>query len=343
MAVSLTPADSKLLTHVWHSFEGTPKVDTKKLAAIGNYKTAASANACWHSLRKKLLPKQDAEGTEIKLSEKDCDLLSKAWSAMTEVPRVDTKKLAELGGYKTAASANACWHTLRKKLFTGKKDAGDDDATETEPGSEATVAPTPKGKKRKAVVKDEDPAEENDKFITASAAKKTAATKKRKTANDTVKEEVVENDDAAKSSVPAPAPTKKGGRKPKAAATNGTAAEGATDGKTDATADDSITQLLKGVAADDKSDSAGPKKDGDKEAIAGIKDAAVDNESESAAPQSGEEEETAGIKDAAADKSESAAPKTGGNEEATAVVDEVKAGAEVNAPDAETEIKYDEA
>ncbi|KAH9828433.1 hypothetical protein Tdes44962_MAKER09292 [Teratosphaeria destructans] len=355
MAVSLTPADAKLLVHAWHSFEDTPKVDTQKLAAIGNYKNAASANACWHSLRKKLLPKQDAEGTtaEIKLSEKDCELLGKAWASMRDVPKVDTKKLAELAGYKTAASANACWHTLRKKLFTGKEDAGHDEATYTKPDDEAVVAPTPKGKKRKAVVKDEEPTEDNDRSVIAPAAKKTATTKKRKTAKDNVKqEEVIDDDEAAKLSVPAPAPTKKqGGRKSKAAATTGpdepsavgTAVEGTADDKSDAAADDSITQLLKVAAADDKSDSAAPETGGDREETAGVKDAAVDHRSESAAPRTSVGEAAlAGVKDVAADKSESAGSKTRGEEEeATAGVDEVEEQPGVKARDAEREIHHD--
>lgn len=90
---------------------------------------------------------------------------------MTTSPKVDYKKLATLGNYKTAASANTCWCTLRKKIELG--------VTETTAAAGASVAGPAGGKKRKAAVKDDDeetPAaeieEEGEKKPKAKKAKK---------------------------------------------------------------------------------------------------------------------------------------------------------------------------
>ncbi|KAI7547674.1 hypothetical protein KC331_g4875 [Hortaea werneckii] len=106
----------------------------KKLATIGEYKTAASANTCWYNLKKKLFdtpnptttttssPSSPAtQATTVNLTPADLKLLNLIWQCLDgETPKVDNKKLAQLGGYKTTASANTCWYNLRKKLFASQ-------------------------------------------------------------------------------------------------------------------------------------------------------------------------------------------------------------------------------
>ncbi|KAI7182965.1 hypothetical protein KC316_g9331 [Hortaea werneckii] len=105
----------------------------KKLATIGEYKTAASANTCWYNLKKKLFdtpnpstttssPSSPAtQASAVNLTPADLKLLNLFWQCLDgETPKVDNKKLAQLGGYKTAASANTCWYNLRKKLFASQ-------------------------------------------------------------------------------------------------------------------------------------------------------------------------------------------------------------------------------
>ncbi|KAK4974742.1 hypothetical protein LTR66_011054 [Elasticomyces elasticus] len=52
---TLTAAEQKVLSLAFQCFEAMPKVDYKKLADIGGYKTAASATTCYIAARKKLL------------------------------------------------------------------------------------------------------------------------------------------------------------------------------------------------------------------------------------------------------------------------------------------------
>jgi len=61
------------------------------------------------------------------------------------IPQVDTKKLAELGGYKTAASANTAWCNIRNMLA-----AGADASAEGAEVPAVAVAKKGTGKKRKA-------------------------------------------------------------------------------------------------------------------------------------------------------------------------------------------------
>ncbi|KAI7331563.1 hypothetical protein KC315_g5065 [Hortaea werneckii] len=146
----LTPGEKKLLSLVWQCFESAPKarmvtsdnriiteclqqVNMKKLATIGEYKTPASANTCWYNLKKKLFdtpnpstatssPSSPAtQANTVNLTPADLKLLNLIWQCLDgETPKVDNKKLAQLGGYKTTASANTCWYNLRKKLFASQ-------------------------------------------------------------------------------------------------------------------------------------------------------------------------------------------------------------------------------
>ncbi|KAI6808816.1 hypothetical protein KC332_g12926 [Hortaea werneckii] len=139
------------------------EVNMKKLATIGEYKTAASANTCWYNLKKKLFDTPNptttpssspssspsTKATPVNLTPSDLKLLNLIWQCLDgDAPKVDNKKLAQLGGYKTAASANTCWHNLRKKLFASQDgsagaDAGAGTGTAS-PGGKVRNTPTKK-------------------------------------------------------------------------------------------------------------------------------------------------------------------------------------------------------
>lgn len=64
---------------------------------------------------------------------------------------MDNKKLAQLGGYKTTASANTCWYNLRKKLFAsqdGNSTTGP--ATASPAAGKVRSSPTKKKKEGKS-------------------------------------------------------------------------------------------------------------------------------------------------------------------------------------------------
>ena len=58
------------------------------------------------------------------LTAADQKLLGFVWQTFESVPKVNVKMLAEVGGYKTPASANSCWYCLKKKLFSGEGGSG---------------------------------------------------------------------------------------------------------------------------------------------------------------------------------------------------------------------------
>ncbi|KAI7090183.1 hypothetical protein KC356_g1747 [Hortaea werneckii] len=182
----LTPGEKKLLSLVWQCFESAPKartitgdhqiitdcfaqVNMKKLATIGEYKTAASANTCWYNLKKKLFDTPNPTTTSspssssspaspatkpstVNLTPSDLKLLNLIWQCLDgDTPKVDNKKLAQLGGYKTAASANTCWYNLRKKLFASQD--GSAAAGGTAAGTASSSSSSPAGKVRSTPTK----------------------------------------------------------------------------------------------------------------------------------------------------------------------------------------------
>ena len=98
------------------------QVDLKELASLGNYKTTASANSCWYTLKNKL---QSKKGEALNLTPADHKLLALVWQCFDSVPKVNVKLLAKVGGYKTAASANSCWYSLKKKLSSAEGGSGE--------------------------------------------------------------------------------------------------------------------------------------------------------------------------------------------------------------------------
>ncbi|KAK4549121.1 hypothetical protein LTR36_007578 [Oleoguttula mirabilis] len=166
-ALKLTAGETKLLPLAFECFEAPPKVDSKKLAELGGYKNAASANTCWYNLKNKLVPQNGKAAENTTLTTAEYKLLALAWKSFESVPKVNNKKLAELGKYKTPASANSCWYALKKKLLSAddtasstaatsaksspKKRTGSDDV-----GGEDATPKKKRGRKSKAAVKEEE-------------------------------------------------------------------------------------------------------------------------------------------------------------------------------------------
>ncbi|KJX98758.1 hypothetical protein TI39_contig392g00001 [Zymoseptoria brevis] len=99
-------------------------------------------------------PKQPPTALPVNLTIGEQNILTLAWHCFTEMPKIDTKKLAQVGGFKNAASANAMLCPARKKLLaalakiaegTGGEADGDDDAVPATPKT-----PKSAGKKRAA-------------------------------------------------------------------------------------------------------------------------------------------------------------------------------------------------
>ncbi|KAF2140827.1 uncharacterized protein K452DRAFT_298911 [Aplosporella prunicola CBS 121167] len=54
-ASNLSARDLEVTALVWQCFKSDPSVDYEKLAQLANFKNAASASACWGTIKKKLL------------------------------------------------------------------------------------------------------------------------------------------------------------------------------------------------------------------------------------------------------------------------------------------------
>ncbi|KAK7557821.1 hypothetical protein IWX91DRAFT_369757, partial [Phyllosticta citricarpa] len=76
------------------------------------------------------------------LTPRDLEIAAAAWKCFKTEPSIDYAKLAEVAGFKNAASASACWNTTKKKLFASST-ASNDNAS---PGTPKT----PASRKRKA-------------------------------------------------------------------------------------------------------------------------------------------------------------------------------------------------
>ncbi|KAI7209029.1 hypothetical protein KC333_g8905 [Hortaea werneckii] len=188
----------------------------KKLATIGEYKTAASANTCWYNLKKKLFdtpnpttttttsPSSPAtQANAVNLTPADLKLLNLIWQCLDgETPKVDNKKLAQLGGYKTTASANTCWYNLRKKLFASQ------DGSAAAPGTAAagSVSSSPVGKVRSTPTRKKKEGK-SDAAGLASPASKNGAGSGRMSGG--AKKRAVDCDDAATTSAMDETPSKK--------------------------------------------------------------------------------------------------------------------------------------
>ncbi|KAK5173016.1 uncharacterized protein LTR77_003138 [Saxophila tyrrhenica] len=78
---NLTENDRKLLVNAWNCFKTTPSVDNTRLQTMGNYKTPASATACYLAARKKML---NADGA--KMIDNDRKLIVMAWQCFRAPP-----------------------------------------------------------------------------------------------------------------------------------------------------------------------------------------------------------------------------------------------------------------
>lgn len=114
---------------------------------------------------------------------------------------MDNKKLALLGGYKTAASANTCWYNLRKKLFASQ------DGSVTAPDTAAAASPAA-GKARSSSTKKKRGKSDGAAGI-ASPAGKNEASSGSKSGNGKKKKRAADFDDDAATSAMDETPSKK--------------------------------------------------------------------------------------------------------------------------------------
>ncbi|KAF2751880.1 hypothetical protein M011DRAFT_8840 [Sporormia fimetaria CBS 119925] len=116
--LALSTRDQELLGYAWLCMPGEPKIDLDKFALLGNYKTKASASVTYGNLRKKIK-------NNTALSTHDQKLMGWAWRCIGgPEPKIDYGKFAELGKFKTTASASVTYGNLKKKI----KQLGDGDA-----------------------------------------------------------------------------------------------------------------------------------------------------------------------------------------------------------------------
>ncbi|KAK8036233.1 hypothetical protein PG993_008847 [Apiospora rasikravindrae] len=100
-----------------------------------------------------------AENKKPQFTQRDMEVSAKAWACLEGDAKIDFSKLAELAGYKTAASARECWRTTKIRLMAA---AGVDKDGKS-------VPETPAGKTTKA----------------ASAGSASTATKRKRAAKKT--------------------------------------------------------------------------------------------------------------------------------------------------------------
>ncbi|KAM0796377.1 hypothetical protein BDR22DRAFT_524064 [Usnea florida] len=108
------------------------------------------------------LSNQDNMSTAPQLTARDTNLIAIAFMSLKDdtAIQIDYNKFAELAGYKTAASANACFLTVKKKLLAGAVLS-----------NAATTATTPKKAKAKATT-DGNGGDDDEQTPTKTAPKK---------------------------------------------------------------------------------------------------------------------------------------------------------------------------
>ncbi|KAK5126785.1 hypothetical protein LTR85_009719 [Meristemomyces frigidus] len=122
-------------------------------------------------------------------TQRELEIMAKAWACMTEEPKVDYEKLAAACGMGNPRSAGNAWRAIKTKIMAkggiAKADGGEEDG-------DSAVKPTPTPKKR-----GRGKAEKND---GESPTKKPKETKGRK--SKAAKEASAEADDEEKSVSP---------------------------------------------------------------------------------------------------------------------------------------------
>ncbi|KAI0118100.1 hypothetical protein F4776DRAFT_635133 [Hypoxylon sp. NC0597] len=108
--------------------------------------------------------KPRANGAEMHLSQREIQIIAKAWLCIKSVdkngvPKVDHHKLCKIGNYASADSARVCWAPIAKKLaiMAGNIDA--DPATATTPVIPSTGKTSGADRKRKVKAEDDEEVE----------------------------------------------------------------------------------------------------------------------------------------------------------------------------------------
>ncbi|OIW26219.1 Clavaminate synthase-like protein [Coniochaeta ligniaria NRRL 30616] len=138
--------------------------------------------------------KKDAAPSKVgDLTQRDLEILSKAWGAMKTQPEIDYEKLAEACGMTNPRSASNAWSMIKKKLFANTPSA--DGAAKADTPARKRKAPTKKTPAKDAAVKDEDA--DDDLEAAATPTKKARARAKPKPKAKTAA--VVKDEDDASS------------------------------------------------------------------------------------------------------------------------------------------------
>ncbi|KAH8903718.1 hypothetical protein BR93DRAFT_971327 [Coniochaeta sp. PMI_546] len=113
--------------------------------------------------------KKDAAPSKVgDLTQRDLEILSKAWGAMKTQPEIDYEKLAEACGMTNPRSASNAWSMIKKKLFANSP--ATDGPVKAETPAKKRKAPIKKTPAKDAVVKDE--AVDDDIEVEATPTKK---------------------------------------------------------------------------------------------------------------------------------------------------------------------------
>ncbi|KAH9992702.1 hypothetical protein F4779DRAFT_239435 [Xylariaceae sp. FL0662B] len=84
------------------------------------------------------------------LSQRDMEVLAKAWHCFENEPTINWQKLAEVAGFKNGPSARACFLPIKKKLISYAKEAeGGDGASTVSAPTPSPAKSTPAGTPRK--------------------------------------------------------------------------------------------------------------------------------------------------------------------------------------------------
>lgn len=119
--------------------------------------------------------KKDAAPSKVAdLTQRDLEILSKAWGAMKTQPEIDYEKLAEACGMTNPRSASNAWSMIKKKLFANTPDG----AAKSETPAKKRKAPAKKTPAKDAAVKNE--AADDDLEAEATPMKKARSSTKPK-------------------------------------------------------------------------------------------------------------------------------------------------------------------
>lgn len=131
------------------------------------------------------------------MTDNDRKLIVLAWQCFKEIPTVDYKVLQQKGGYKTAASATACYLATRKKLLNAGSEMVEGSVASA-PGVSSSSATAKKGAGTKRKVGKKAKGEE---ILIANAKRAKHEEVKEEVGNDEGDEEAVDGEEASHSTV----------------------------------------------------------------------------------------------------------------------------------------------